>query len=528
MQHENKTFFIPDIRNFIPEKIKPWILVVFVIVYQLSGGIYLASVSEMTGSMALMQEDIMMAGYASLVGLALTFTFMYRLKFRFPIKTSLLVTALGLIACNLISMHTHSLPLLVAVSFVAGFLRMWGTFACNTTIMLWITPKRDMSVWFVYIYFLVQTSILLSGLTTVYVSYLHTWKYMHWLVVGLLLLVMSVTIVTFRNYRSMKKLPLYGIDWMGLFLWSATILSIIFVLNYGEYLDWFQSGYIRLGVVFGVVSLALNLWRASFIRHPFIELKTWSYRNVWLTFILYILVDLLLSPAHLFEHIYTEGVLGYDALNAISLNWVVILGFVAGTLFTYHVFALRKWKYKTMTLIGFLLIIGYLLVMYFIIDFNLPKEMLILPLFLRGMGYIIIAITFITALVPVPFQNFFQSLTIQAFASACIGALLGTTILSRAFKLIMKKNFMLLSANLDHVNPIIKQIPQGELLGVLQQQSIMVSLKEIYGWLCLLGLFCLLVFSLKESSLRPKALHPKFKTMRKAINHQLKKDSLSE
>lgn len=68
--HENKPFSIPAMRDFVPEKLRPWIIILIVIVFQFSGGIYLAAVSEMVGSLALLQEDIMMAGYASMVGMA--------------------------------------------------------------------------------------------------------------------------------------------------------------------------------------------------------------------------------------------------------------------------------------------------------------------------------------------------------------------------------------------------------------------------------------------------------------------------
>ena len=86
--HETGPFSIPAIRNFVPEKIKPWIIIVFVIIFQFSGGIYLAAVSEMVGGLALMQEDIMMAGYSSFVGMGLTFAIMFRLKFRFNTKVA--------------------------------------------------------------------------------------------------------------------------------------------------------------------------------------------------------------------------------------------------------------------------------------------------------------------------------------------------------------------------------------------------------------------------------------------------------
>ena len=529
MDHHQTTgpFTIPDIRDFVPEKIKPWIIFAFFFVFQMSGGVYLAAVSEMKGSLALMHEDIIMAGYASLVGLALTFTIMFRLKFRFSIKNSLIITAAGLITCNLICLHTTSVPILVATCFVAGIFRMWGTFACNTTIQLWITPTRNMPVWFCYICLFIQGFIEISGLITIYTSYLSSWEYMHWLIVGLLFCLILVTYILFRHYRSMPKVPLYGIDWLGMILWGVTVLCIIFVLNYGDYYDWYQSTQIRMGTIFGLVALVLNLWRASFIEHPYIELKTWKFRNVWLTFGLYIVLDILISPSHLFEHMYTEAVLGYDILNAISLNWAVLLGIVCGIFFCYQFFALRKWTYKTMTLIGFALVVSYLFVMYFIIDFNLPKEMLLLPLFLRGLGYIILATTFITALSVTPFEQFFQTLTIQAFVSACFGSLIGTSLLNQVFKFTLKKNGMLLSTNLDNINSLANHIPSGQLLGDLQVQAMMVSMKEIYGWLCILGILCLMIFLLYQSTLRPITVFPKFKTIRRSVKHQLKMDKLT-
>ena len=55
----NQPFSIPQIR-FIPEKLKPWLVVLFIIVFNCTGGVYLAAVSEMVGSTQLLQEDIMM------------------------------------------------------------------------------------------------------------------------------------------------------------------------------------------------------------------------------------------------------------------------------------------------------------------------------------------------------------------------------------------------------------------------------------------------------------------------------------
>ena len=82
-------YIIQDIRDFVPVWLRPWILIAFLLVFQVSGGVYLASANEMSSGLALLNEDIMMAGYASLIGMLLVFVIMLRLKFRFSIKTSI-------------------------------------------------------------------------------------------------------------------------------------------------------------------------------------------------------------------------------------------------------------------------------------------------------------------------------------------------------------------------------------------------------------------------------------------------------
>jgi hypothetical protein len=453
-----------------------------------------------------------MAGYASLVGLCLTFTIMYRLKSRFTIKTGITVSAAGLIVCNIINLHTSSVPLLVAVSFVAGIFRIWGTFMCNTTLAPWIFPQWTMAKFQSYIQSTVMGFMLLSGLTTVYISYWFQWKYMHWFVIGALCCMLIITLAGFRHHQPMKKLKLYGIDWMGAILWGVTAMSAIFVLNYGDHYDWFHSVYIRMGTVFGLAALGLNLWRASFIRHPYISNQMWRFRNVRLSMLLLLAIYILMSPSIVVEQMYTSAILKYDSLNRISLNWISLLGYIAGGWFAYRTLALRKWKFQTMTLIAFSLIMAYLLIMYFLIDYNLQKEALYLPIFLRSAGMLIIPITFLTAIFnTIPFPFFFQALNMVTIITACCGPLLGSAILTNVFHILTKKNVLFLGANLDKVNPLTNHIPVQSLYYSLQQQAMLVSMKEILGWLCIAGLSCFVTYLLYRSSLHPQALSPKLK-----------------
>lgn len=501
--HDSAPFSIPEMRDFVPQRLRPWIVVLLVIIVQLSGGVYLAAVGDMAGSKALMQQDIMMAAYASLTGMALTFTVMFRLKFRFWSRDSLLICLAALIAANLICMYTDNVPLMVGTCFFAGIFRLWATFVCNSTIQLWITPKRDMSIWFCYINLLVQCCIYLSGLATVNIAFFARWQYMHFFITGMLASAVLLVLLVYRTDFKARRQPLYGIDWTGGLLWGVTILCAAFVLCYGEYYDHFSSVHIRTACIAGCTALYLNIYRASWVRHPFIDNAIWRFPIVWKTLALYVLADILLSPSHVLEHILTEDILRYDALNVIDLNWTIIIGTVAGCLFTWRTYAQGRLSGKDATLTAFASIAVYLCVSYVTVDYGMNKEALYLPLFLRSFGYVIIAIVFLTSLKEVPFRYYFQAISVQGFMSACLGGAIGQAAITRLFRFTVLKNTMLLGAAADGAAPLVQRLSTAQIAQAVGERAVMVSIKEIYGLLAIAAIACVMAGLLLKSDLKP-------------------------
>ena len=517
-------FDIPDVPNYVPLRLKPWLFILFVLIVQFSGGVYLAAASDMVGTTALMQEDILMAGYASLVGMSINFCVMFRLKFRYSNRVSLLACGAVLIAANFICAHTTNVPVLVATCFVAGWFRMWATFACNSTIQLWLTPVRDMAIFFCYVYLVVDGAIQLSGIATIYTAFFSQWEYMHWIMSGLLALMMLMVLIFVKAVKGPIQIPLLGIDWIGAALWSIFMLCFTFVCVYGNFYDWWDAEEIRGAAILGVVSLLINLWRASFLHHPYITFQAMTNRNVIRATLIYLVFFTLLATEHVFEHSYAAAILGFDETNLIDLNWYVVCGVVAGCVFTYYTFALHKWRYKTMTAIGFALAGVYLAYFYFLIDYGVEKEMLFIPLFTRGFASVIISIVFLTSIVQsgLHFFVFPQALTINGFTGAVMGATLGPAIVGEFLRRVMAKNAALISGSMTDFNADIAHMPLGQLFGVVQQQALVVSMKEIYGWLLIVAIVSLTVILVSYGPIRPAAIFPKWRTIRKIFRREAK------
>lgn len=517
-------FDIPDVPNFVPRRLKPWLFILFVIIIQFSGGVYLAAATDMVGTTALMQEDILMAGYASIIGLAINFAVMFRFKFRFSNRTQLLAAGIVLIAANFICAHTSSVPVLVLTCFVSGWFRMQATLACNSTIQLWLTPVRDMSIFFCYVYILVDSAIQLSGIATIYTAFFSQWEYMHWIMIGMLALMMLMVMIFVKPVRGPMFIPLLGIDWIGAILWAVFMLSFTFICVYGNFYDWWDATEIRLATLLAVICLAINLWRATFLHHPYISFRAMTNRNVIRATAVYLVFFTLVATEHVFEHTYAANILGFDETNLIDLNWYVFAGIIAGCGFTYFTFALRKWRYKTMTAIAFALAIVYLGYFYFLIDYGVEKEMLFIPLFFRGAASVIISIVFLTSIVQsgLPFQVFPQALTINGFTGAVMGATFGPAIIGELLRHTMAKNASLLSAAITDFNPDTAYIPVGQLYGMVQAQALVVSMKEIFGWLLIVACVSLTVILVSYSPVRPWAIFPKWKTIRRTLRRTVR------
>ena len=176
-----------------------------------------------------------------------------------------------------------------------------------------------------------------------------------------------------------------------------------------------------------------------------------------------------------------------------------------------------------MTAIAFFLAALYLAYFYFMIDYGVEKEMLFIPLFCRGAAAVIISIVFLTSIVQsgLPFQVFPEALTINGFTGAVMGATLGPAIIGELLRHTVAKNASIIGAGITDTTVNAAHKPMGQLYGAVQLQALVVSMKEIYGWLLIVALLSLLIILISYSNVRPWAFFPKWKK----IKHLLRREA---
>ncbi len=472
-------FAMPMMNGFVPKKIQPWIYVVFAFLFQLSGGMYSGALANVMGDTCLMREDVMMVVLCGVVGVNMPFPFLFRFKFRFTNRQLLLTAALVVAACNVLCTLTENVPLLCLLSYLAGFFKLCGTFECMSNIQLWMTPKRDFAIFFPLLYCIVLGNMSLSPWLTVRLTYVcQDWQAMHWVMACAMLMVALAVYVLTHNFRFMKPLPFYAIDWLGCVLWSVLAIEVVFLFNYGEFYNWWDGRVFRTVACMVPVTAWFAVQRMRHIRHPYIDPRAWRYKRLLPLLALFAVVELMNSTPRVLQGTFTGSVLHFGTLSSSVLYVAEWCGAIVGCFFVMLWVKVLRLKFTSLLTLGFAAMLAYTVAMYFIVTPGLNIERLYVPTFCRMFGVAV----FFTALTIyleeiMPFQHFFMGLTMVGFIRNGVVE----TICSGLY------SFSLRHALADNM---------GRALQYDHTQLMLVSLKQLFGVTCLIGTVIFFVFLL--------------------------------
>ena len=470
-------FRVPSFNSFIPRRLQPWIYICFAFVFLMSGGIYGGAMSQVMGEYSLMREDVLMIIMFNVVGVAMPFPFLFKIKFHFTNRQLLLNAALVVAACNFLIMFTDSVPIMCVLGYIAGFFKLCGCFECMSTIQLWMTPKRDFTIFFPLLYCLVLGNMFLSPWITEHLIYVYQdWRIINWAMTSALLIVALVVYTTTHNFRFMKPMPFISVDYLGCLLWSAVMLEFIFFFNYGEYYNWLDSYEMRMDAVLFVVTLYFCIQRSRHIRHPYIAPAAWKYPRLVPLLILFAFVEFMGSTPKVLQTAFTGGVLHFGTFTTNVFNFIEWMSSVAGCLFCLFWIKVLRQKYTRLLTVGVAAMTAYPVMMYFLIDPGLPIEALYTPIFLRGFGNGIFFVTLTIYLEELmPFEHFFMGFTIVGMVRNGPISTMCSGLYSYALRWQMADN-------------MVRGLPYNA------TNLLMISIRQLYGITCIIGIAVLLIF----------------------------------
>lgn len=392
-------FAMPMFRTWVPKPLQPWLYVLTVFCVQFSSGIYLGALDCIRGTTNFMIEDMLMLLYCGLAGMAIYFPMLFRMKFRFTNQQLLIGAAVVIGLCNIITMYSTNMGLLMIVCFVSGMAKLQGTFECMSNIQLWITPRRDFAVFFPVLHIVLLTAIEGSGFLAAWMGYHMTWQMMHVLTVGTMCFVVMTQLVLCRPFCPMpQRMSLRGLDIQSGLLISVLMLMLSYVMIYGDYLMWMDNRNIRIICGLSLLLFGIVLHRLRRVEQPFLSMKIFTYRNVLAIMTVVALAEMLLGAKHCLEEIFYVEVLHLEEHTKEEQYLWALPGIYTGVAISLFWLKVLKWKIWKLLGLGFACILGYAILMYVHVDVHVNLEQFRLAIALRGCAYCMLSASLMWAL----------------------------------------------------------------------------------------------------------------------------------
>lgn len=335
----------------IPRPIGVIVLLVMFIPPTFSGGAWISNINEMAGESGLWTEDIQLASFFTSIGMCLFPPFMIRFLQSRKVKQTFLWCFAALIVLNLGCAVTESLPVLLGLCLLTGFVRIIVMLNCTFTIAPYLTGmntldmftmtselspevqyslerKRTLLMPVLYFYILVISQ--LSNMVAAWFAYNFSWHDVYYVVTGMLAVAMVLVMCTMKDEERRFD---YEPEWdmvPDMIVMGTALCAMSYMLVYGKTMDWFHAREIRISAAIFAISGSLLLWRMSANRDRYyLPPDVFSFRNVGMATILF-LITMIFNSANVFVGVYSHLSTPADNLHSAMLGQWAIAGCVAG------------------------------------------------------------------------------------------------------------------------------------------------------------------------------------------------------
>lgn len=312
----------------------------------------------------------------------------YSLERRFSLylatKEYFLVFTLLQVVTTFICYTTQSLNVLFPVRFFQGLLFCSTVNLSLSVIFSRLHTERAREIGFSVFFCMLLCAIPFNNLATAELidSYNFNIVYklaMYAYVPGLVLLLLAM-----NNIRLNVRFPLEKLDWQSFGLYSLILCLFGYIMIFGQEYYWMDDLRIRYSVIAIITLAVIFTIRQRRMKRPYLNISIFRHRNynvgLLLLFIMYIC-----RFASGLTNSYFATVLNFDPIHVSYMNVLNLFGIVAGVIISCCL-VLQKKKIRYTWIFGFLCLLIFHVVMFFLFDIQADPHNYFIPLVLQGLG----------------------------------------------------------------------------------------------------------------------------------------------
>lgn len=319
------------LRTWTPRWMGGVILLLAFIPTAMMSGTYVASISEVSGVLGTIGENITMSFYVANVGMVVATPFVPHLNVGVTPKTLLVVPMILSVLLNMLCASLTDPDAILLLSFLIGLTKGALVQAMIGYMMVFFSPSGDKKVFFARFYSFMIGLFQLSMVITAHLAYTYYWQHIYYLIAILYLIAIIAVLVVLSLCSTFHFHPIWGYGFHGAFFLSVAWFSLLYLCCYGKTLDRFSSIPIRLAAILFPFALCLAVCRIGSARSPHIVLRPLRCRQCVIGYVFMVLASIFSVNGTLIST-YTGSVLGMDYVYTNTLYFWTLVGLILGGL----------------------------------------------------------------------------------------------------------------------------------------------------------------------------------------------------
>ncbi|MBC8986206.1 hypothetical protein H9X96_10515 [Pedobacter sp. N36a] len=502
-----QTYKLGLFHDWVPKPVQLLLIILLTIPILGISGVYSTNIGDMLGSQGMLTEDLMMASYASAIGMALVFPLALRTKQFFRSRHLLIGSLSSLILLSYVCATTDHAWVLIGANTVMGMIKAFAMMEVILPIMFIISPSGDRPKFYSVFY---PLSIALAQVASYFatkLSFEYSWHAVYYYTIAILLCCLLLVLIFGHNFRGSKKVPFYQVDWLSFVLILSAMMLLNYVLSYGRILDWWNNQSIKYALFGSVLLTTWFIQRQMLLKRPFLSLEVFKRKSVWMSLVFIFLMGIFFASSGI-QSAFTTGVLKYSALSNAEINLMMALGAIAGGFFCFIWFK-REWSLKGLVLCGFTAFILYHLILFFLFSPVIEINDLAFPLFLKGLGLTILYISIgVYCADKLSLTELLAAVSILILFRSFIGPAFWSSVYAYELYAGQLKHTAFLVQHMDANDPLLtgrlsplvqgamsqgrsveaaQSLAVSSVWGTVQLQATMAAAKEIFGWIVIGG-----------------------------------------
>lgn len=469
---------------WVPKPVQLALVVILLLPVLVISGIYTGNLSAMASDLGTINEWLVFANYAGIIGMGVSMPIIFRFKLAFHTKYLMVRTFFVLGLLSFMIGTTDSNFVIIVCSFFIGFLKMFVLIELIMPVMNMISPDGNRPKFYGVFYPLAIIIPQVAGYLMTRLGFFSFWENANFIMAVIMLGCALLSLVFVHNKRYDAQVLLHGIDWIGMFLYTTVFLAMAYFFAFAKQQNYFRSDTITLAAAITVIGAIAYAIHQRMVKMPFVDFRTLKNYNVIHGIAMLLMLGFFLAGSSLQSKI-AQGILGYSPVLDNSYNLWMIPGIVLGSIFTLNWLTKDK-SLKIYILSGFSAFIFYYVLMYFLISPNLSYELLIVPNMLRGFGMAVLFIgVWLYALSSLSMEATLGVAAVLIITRTMIGPAMWSFVFNYLDGIWNLEAFTNMAGKMD-----ASAYSQQQAMGLyknLKLDALLISTKRIYGILVLLG-----------------------------------------